>query len=90
MIKLRLLVITFVALLFCIPSIAGEKLSLKDITGGKFRLKTMTEVCTMNDGRTMPRSVMTENGLSPILSRQEKKLVSFLMLQQHKVQRLRK
>lgn len=50
MIKLRLLVITFVALLFCIPSIAGEKLSLKDITGGKFRSKTMTEVCTMNDG----------------------------------------
>ncbi len=52
MIKLRLQVITFVALLFCVSSYAGEKLSLKDITAGKFRSKTMTEVCPMADGES--------------------------------------
>ena len=52
MIKLRLPVLTFVGLLFCFSSNAGEKLSLKDITSGKFRQKTITEVHPMADGES--------------------------------------
>ena len=35
-----------------VPSVAGENLNLKDITAGKFRSKTMTEVRQMADGET--------------------------------------
>ena len=40
-------------------SMAGEKLSLKDITAGQFRSKSMTEVRPMPDGETYARSVKT-------------------------------
>ena len=52
MIKQRLQILTCMALMFCASSVAGEKLSLKDITAGKFRSKTMTEVCPMADGES--------------------------------------
>ena len=35
-----------------VPSVAGENFNLKDITAGKFRSKTMTEVRQMADGET--------------------------------------
>ena len=54
MIKLRLQLLTFVGLfvLCCSVASAGEKLTLKDITAGKFRSKSMTEVRPMADGET--------------------------------------
>lgn len=54
MIKLRLQLLTFGALfvLCCSVASAGEKLTLKDITAGKFRSKSMTEVRPMADGET--------------------------------------
>ena len=54
MIKLRLQLFTFVGLfvLCCSSASAGEKLTLKDITAGKFRSKSMTEVRPMADGET--------------------------------------
>ena len=54
MIKLRLQLLTFVGLfvLCCSVVSAGEKLTLKDITAGKFRSKSMTEVRPMADGET--------------------------------------
>ena len=54
MIKLRLQLLTFVGLfvLCCSAASAGEKLTLKDITAGKFRSKSMTEVRPMADGET--------------------------------------
>ena len=54
MIKLRLQLLTFVGLfvLCCSAASAGEKLTLKDITAGEFRSKSMTEVRPMADGET--------------------------------------
>ena len=54
MIKLRLQLLTFVGLfvLCCSVASAREKLTLKDITAGKFRSKSMTEVRPMADGET--------------------------------------
>ena len=54
MIKLRLQLLTFVGLfvLCCSVASAGEILTLKDITAGKFRSKSMTEVRPMADGET--------------------------------------
>ena len=52
--KFRLPLFTLVSFMMCccLSVMAGEKLSLKDITQGKFRSKTMTEVRPLADGET--------------------------------------
>ena len=52
--KFRLPLFTLVSFLmcWCVSTMAGEKLSLKDITQGKFRPKTMKEVRPLADGET--------------------------------------
>ena len=54
MIKLRLKPLTILGLfvLCCFTALAGEKLSLKDITAGKFRSQSMTEVRPLADGES--------------------------------------
>ena len=54
MIKLRLKPLTLLGLfvLCCFTASAGEKLSLKDITAGKFRSQSMTEVRPLADGES--------------------------------------
>ena len=64
--KFRLPLVTLVSFMMCcfLSVMAGEKLSLKDITQGKFRSKTMTEVRPLAGAlwqmeKPMPRLVMT-------------------------------
>ena len=52
MITKRLFSVTAAVLLAVSQTAAGEKLSLRDITGGEFRQESMTEVWPMADGET--------------------------------------